>query len=594
VAVIVGHLRRDPGLALALLALVLAAALYAPTLHRGLLDYDDTWLVRDNWIVHNVSQSSLHAIALDTSKETRAVLGAEYLPVRDVSVMLDFALWGRWWPGFHITNLALYLAAIALWFAAMVAFGLDRRLAGVAILIWALHPTHAESVSWLSERKGLLAIALSGACTLGYARFRSGAGARWLVLATLSAVATVWSKAPAAFALVALAALELALAERRVSWRRSLVGLGVIAAAGAAAFVPVVIVAMNMAVVGGDDKAPAGWLAMATGMFGFYLRLAALALPNAPSYPIHTQGPSALDLVLGVAGFVVVLGAAVVPRFGRWRPQPAVRAGSAMWLCGWFPVSRLAFPLRHVLVADRYLLFATLGAAIVVACGTLALPNRRGAVALIATLAVAAGLRTFDAQHVWRSNVALWERAIESNPADGEAWSRYSEQLDQAGEAGEAMVAVEEGLTHSRHPRLLLRAGLLAYGRGDRDGARSLLREAAEGDDPYAMIDLALVLADDHELDDAVAWARRAVATGAVHAELYAALAQVALRAGRVDEAIGAARTAYEIAPGDRDNRLVLARALIAAHRDAEARPHLVACLIDPRLARTALQLLGR
>ena len=215
------RLQRDPGLALLLFALVAAAALYAPTIGRDLVNYDDPWLVRDNWIVTDPSWASLHKIWFELDSETRFTLGAEYLPVRDVSIMLDHVVWGHWYGGFHLTNLVLYLLAIALWFAALDGFGIDRRVLGLMAIVWALHPSHAESVAWIAERKGVLGAMLAGMAALAYARFRAGRSARWLVVAVVATVAAVWSKAPAAFAIAALGGLELVLPAKRVSWRRS-------------------------------------------------------------------------------------------------------------------------------------------------------------------------------------------------------------------------------------------------------------------------------------------------------------------------------------------------------------------------------------
>src|SRR5438874_1793229 len=119
---------------------------------------------------------------------------------------------------------------------------------GLAVLIWAVHPSHAESVAWLTERKGLLGAMFAGAAVLGYAKYRAGAHGRWLVLAVVCAACAVWSKAPAAFAVAAIAPLELIFP--RVSKKRSLVGLAVIAAVGLAAYVPVVMLATSNQVVG--------------------------------------------------------------------------------------------------------------------------------------------------------------------------------------------------------------------------------------------------------------------------------------------------------------------------------------------------------
>src|SRR5206468_3344700 len=83
-------------------------------------------------------------------------------------------------------------------------------------------------------------------------------------------------------------------------WRRSLIGLGAIGLAAGCAFVPVLVVAARMEVVSASADAPAGWLAMVLGLHGFYVRLGAMAVANAVSYPIATAGPSALDIALGV------------------------------------------------------------------------------------------------------------------------------------------------------------------------------------------------------------------------------------------------------------------------------------------------------
>ncbi len=207
-AAIRSRVARDPGLAWLAVALVLAALLYAPTLPRGLTNYDDPWLYADNAIVQHASWASVHAILFDFDATHRFTLGAEYLPVRDLSVMLDYAVFGDWYPGFHAVGLAIYLAAIALWFHALAALGIDRQVAGLAMLIWAIHPSHVESVAWLAERKGVLGAAFAGAAVLGYARFRGGRGARWLILGAIAAACAVWSKAPSAFAIAALAPLE--------------------------------------------------------------------------------------------------------------------------------------------------------------------------------------------------------------------------------------------------------------------------------------------------------------------------------------------------------------------------------------------------
>lgn len=584
--------RNDPGGAFVIAALLGTLALYAATFSRGLVNYDDTWLVRDNFLLHELSAETLYTILFDTSPETRFILGAEYLPIRDLSIAIDFAIWGDWYGGFHLTNVVLYGLGIVVWFAVLLELGLDRKLSGLAILLWALHPAHAESVAWISERKGLLALVFAGVAVLGYLRFRRGASRWWLGVATLASMLTVWSKAPFAFALAALGPLELVAQTPRVSWRRSLVGLGTIALVGITAFVPVVLTAMNLRVVDSVDRAPAGWLAMALGTHGFYLQLAVAAVPNAITYPIRTLGPSVVDIVIGTVGLLLATAAAVVPR-RVLRVPAAVRIGAIVWLFGWLPVSRLVLPLKAVLVADRYILFSTLGAALVAAAGLLAIRASRARSALIVAIVVALAMRTLDSQANWRDTPTLWHRAVTSNPGDGDAWAAYVEALEEVEQHALAYDALREGLQQSRAPRLLLRKALLMVERGQRSDALESMRAAAEAGEVRAMVNLAIMLAQDGNHEEALRWARRSVETAPLYGKGYKTLGGILLAMKRPREALAAFEKAHKIWPIDLQTRHDMALALIALGRTAEARTHLERCLLDPVIGPQARRLLA-
>jgi hypothetical protein len=587
--------RRDPTGAIVIAALVLAVCLYAPTLARGLVNYDDPWLVADNWLVQHPSWDSLRTILFDLHSPKRFVLTPEYLPVRDLSMMLDFAVWGHWYPGFHITNLVIYCASIALWFGALSAFGIDRKVVAIAVLLWAVHPSHAESVAWITERKGLLAMMFAGACTLGYARYRSGSDLRWLVLAAACAAASVWSKAPGAFAIAALAGLELILPHRRASWRRSLAGLGTIAVVGALAFVPVLVLARSSAVVGDHVVMPASRLEAVLGVHGFYIEMAAMMMRNAVSYPISTHGPSAMQIALGAVALATLVAAVAIPRRGRWSPPAEVRAGAAIWLFGWLPVSHLVLPLQMIFVADRYMLFATLGTSLILAAGIARVPRPAVRNALLAVVVLAAGMRTLDAQSSWASSRTLWQRAVKSNPDDGNAWAMYVDAVvrtfETAGDHEQAEAVVAEALRHSEAPRLLFRQSLLVLG-SDRPRGIELMRRAANGGEAIAMSNLALLLLDDPgKRDEALEWARRGVKLRPnAHAERT--LGKVALAMHRNAEALTAFEAAYALEPLNLANRFNLGLALVELGRTADARAQFEACLGDPAIAPRAKAML--
>ena len=247
-----------------------------------------------------------------------------------------------------------------------------------------------------------------------------------------------------------------------------------------------------------------------------------------------------------------------------------------------------------MLFADRYALVATLGFALIVATGMLALASGRARTALIATIVVAASLRTFDAQSNWRDSATLWQRATVSNPNDGIAWSSYAEALETAGEHELAVDVVVRGLQHSRSPRLLLRKALLVLAHGVRSQALSIMQEAAEAGEPRAMSNLSYMLLEDGRVEEAVSWGRRAVASAPMYAKAQRNLGAAALAAKQFDEAYRAFLRAYEIWPFDAGNRYNLAVAMLQLGRRDEARRHLAACVWDPAVGAKSLALLSQ
>ncbi len=591
---LIARLRQDPGRVLLAIALAGAAFLYLPVLRYGLVNHDDFWLVRDNFLLADVSRSTLSKVFFDTSAVTRFTLGAEYLPIRDISVMLDNALWGDWYGGHHLTSLAIYLGGLVIWFRALVELGVERKTAGLAMLIWALLPAHAESVAWVSERKGLLAVGFAGVATLGYARFRCGRGATLVVLAMVGTVCAIWSKAPAAFAVAALAPLELVVSQPRASWRRALLGLACIAVAGGLALVPVVVTATNLAAVDSVSHAPAGWLAMPLGLNGFYTQLSLMLFRNAVSYPIKSLGPSTLDIVVGAIALGCALTLILVPARGRWRPAPPLRIAAVIWLAGIAPASRIGLSLRAVLVNDRYVLFATLGVALAAATGLLAIRSTRARNALVGALLVAAGLRTLDARSNWSDSATLWERATVSNPRDGDAWNAYVGELFERGERAQAFVALREALRHTRSPRLLLREAIVVLEYGKHDKGVELMMEAASGGEPRAMANLAVLLSQDGHGEQALMWARKAVLVAPMYARGHRALGEVALSQGKLLEALLALQRAHALSPIDLPTRYMLASALIELHQPEQARPHLEACIRDIKYGQACRDLLDQ
>jgi Flp pilus assembly protein TadD len=353
------------------------------------------------------------------------------------------------------------------------------------------------------------------------------------------------------------------------------------------------MLAHQASVIGTDVHSPAGRLATVAGVHGFYLESAAMLARNSVSYPISIAGPSTAEIILGVVGFAAA-GAAVL--LGRRESRHELRAGVAVWAFGWLPVGHLILPLQMVLVADRYMLFPTLGIALVAGWAIVQVERLWLRRLLVIVLVATAALRTLDAQAAWRDTEALWERAVLSNRADGGAWAMYVaaiiKPMSDAGELQRAEAVVAEGLRHSQSPRLVLQQALLAL-RSDRSRGLQLMRQAAEGGEPIAMANLALMLLEDGQLDHALTWARQG-ARLRPNAHAQRTLGKVALAKGNVPEASAAFRVAYALDPRDCGNRINLALALMYQSKGAEAVPLLQGCVADPNLGDRARAELDR
>ncbi len=93
----------------------------------------------------------------------------QYYPLLHTAFWLQGRLWGDDVLGYHLLTLALHAGASIL-------FGLIlRRLAvpgaGLAALIFALHPVHVESVAWITEQKNTLSLVFYLAAALVYLGF---------------------------------------------------------------------------------------------------------------------------------------------------------------------------------------------------------------------------------------------------------------------------------------------------------------------------------------------------------------------------------------------------------------------------------------
>lgn len=179
---------KNGGRTVILLAVLLAvgsAALYAPTLRNGFVNYDDPDYITSNG---NVQRGlTWPGIVWAFGTENAAV---NWHPLTWISHMLDVDWFGMNPAGHHFTNVLLFAMDIAVLFLFLTsATGCMWRSAAVAAL-FAVHPLNVESVAWATERKAVLSILFLLLTLWSYVRYTRRPGVeRYLAVVFLYALA---------------------------------------------------------------------------------------------------------------------------------------------------------------------------------------------------------------------------------------------------------------------------------------------------------------------------------------------------------------------------------------------------------------------
>ncbi|MEZ6196088.1 MAG: hypothetical protein R3F20_10245 [Planctomycetota bacterium] len=441
-----------------LIAALLATFAFAPVLDAGFVNYDDPSAVIENPVITGPGDGNLGRVLTERREDV-------YLPLWFASYWVDHAISGREPRGYHLVNLALHALSTAL--VGLLLFRLTRRRwpSFAASLLFAVHPVATESVAWVTERKGLLALALAlGSLVVffgakeGEARSRRRlAAAAALLGAALLAKATVFVFPP--IAMLARACARRTVARPRLPSARALFSAwGRRACCSTSSWLST----SGTASFAGEDGGVGRVIAM-LGVLGRYALHLALPVGLSVHYPTPFGAGFGLDQVHGLIALGALVGAGL-----SFRRSPGPIAFGVLWIgIALLPFNNL-LPRFGIPMADRYL-YGALPGAVAALAFLLARFGRghagRAALAgVVVALLVAGGiaLSRHDSRN-WRDSEALWSNAIEHAPAEMlprlqlgaalEARGAEAEPLESRRLASEAVSRYEEALARARGPR---------------------------------------------------------------------------------------------------------------------------------------------
>jgi len=284
-------------------------------------------------------------------------------PVRGVSFMLDYALWGLDPTGFHLTNIMLHFAGVVLFYFLILQIFGRPRLALLAAALFGFHPIQSEAVIGIAHRKELLAMTFLCLSYLSYLRW--GQRGWGLVLSLLAYVLALLSKQVALALPALLLAHELILPRKELSRARRYLPLLPYLALPALAFLFQFQDFRWFGRFQPVDFAEAKYsriLATSLQTFPVYLRLAFFPMHLTVDYDLPlVSSPWSLGPALGLLALVSLTGLIALLA----RRKPILAFGLAWYLISLVPVLNL-IP-ANAFLAERYLYIPSAGICLVLA-----------------------------------------------------------------------------------------------------------------------------------------------------------------------------------------------------------------------------------
>jgi hypothetical protein len=397
-------------LSAALVAIAAAAAFWST---RG------TWFVADDYglikALHD--KPALHFFTLFTGTWTDGVYGVrpdELRPFIALAYQLD--MWGGATNPlpYHLGSIAYHALCSCLVFAlARVALHASRPAALLAGLFFAWHPSHTETVAWISGRADSIPTFFYLAALAAYAAWRRGGPTAWYALALLAAFCAHFSKQSAITLPVTLLAYELLLEPRRgrtlARWLWPVVPFAAITV---------------------------GYLALRQVLFGNYVReqtwslaMVRQFLRRQPAYVEALLAPAvvpAADLTRrGLVLLALAVAASAVFVWLRVRARERARGLDGLVLFGpvWYVLT--IGPLAVTYFSPRHLYLASAGLALAIGALGDRLALRRGRSVRAALVAAAAVLLGADLVAL-RAHNRYWSAAAAQSRAVSESLLRVA------------------------------------------------------------------------------------------------------------------------------------------------------------------------
>ena len=519
------------GLALALLNLLV----YTQARDYPFINFDDAQYVVENAPVAAGLTGQGMAWAFSSAH------AGNWHPLTWISHMIDVEVFGLDAGKHHLVNVLIHTLSTLLLFMVFARMTMNVWASAFVAALFAVHPTHVESVAWIAERKDVLSGFFWILTMWAYARYAAAPSTGRYLAVIVAFIAGLLSKPMVVTLPFVLLLLDVWPLQRVASsgWRR--LGLEK---------VPLLVLSAASSLVTFIVQREAGAV-RALEVLPFERRIAAATLGYA-EYLFKTVWPADLAVlyphpdVISAAGWTaagLLLLAATAAAVWAWRSRPQLTVGWFWFLGTLLPVIGLV-QVGTQRIADRYLYIPSIGLFVIAAWGMLDVAGRRrvprqvlGTIALIIVLACTVVAHR-QVQH-WRSSVALWEHTLQVTENNSRAHAHLGHALTAEARHEEAMAHFQRALMlRPDYPEALNYLGAALARRGEATAAVPMFRRAVELSPtlPHARMNLATALAQTGRREEAIIEYREVVRLTPDDLLARANLGRLLISGGHTDE----------------------------------------------------------
>lgn len=444
-----GHDRWRLAVLLAGAGAVVAAA-HWPALRATAITFDDHQYLTHNHLVRAPSWTSTTRFFGEVLKPS--TVRGYYQPLTMVSLMLDWARGGRMdhLTPFHLTSLALHVANTVLIGVLLFQLFGHAWVAATVALLFGVHPMTVEPVTWLSERKTLLATLFTLTCLIEYVAWTRRPDWAKYTAVLITFVLALLSKptsTPVPVLLLLLDAWPLGRLSV-VRWRAVLEKLPLFIIATVFAVITVVSQGRTAAMAMPHEYTP--WRIPLTlchnVVFYLYKIVCPFELSSHYAYPqpFDLTQPMVLAGVIGTPILLILLLLSL-------RRTPALAVGWLLFFLAIFPTLGV-IGFTHLIAADKYAYLPSMGLLMILAwlgvnwSDHASLPRRLVLATIVVVLVLAGAFGTRRQLAYWRDTETLYAHMLSVTPDAPTLHSDLGDELLRQRRLDEAVAHFHQAL----------------------------------------------------------------------------------------------------------------------------------------------------